>query len=50
MYREIMKPEPPKHHITILFPPTLKDKKDNSPKTEYAIQNKLHKKTHRFQK
>lgn len=49
MYREIMKPEKPKHHLTILFPPTTKDKKD-TPKTEYGLVNKINKPKHKYQK
>lgn len=46
MLKQLTKPN---HAFTILYPPVSKEKK-NEPKTEYAIQNKLHKKTHRFQK
>ena len=46
-----MKKEPPKHHITILHPPSQnKDKKDNGPKTEYGIRNKINKRKHLYQK
>jgi hypothetical protein len=45
-----MKPEQPKHHLTILFPPTTKDKKDNTPKTEYGLANKINKTKHKYQK
>lgn len=45
----MLKQPKPMHHLQILFPPVSKEKK-NEPKTEYAIANKLHKKTHRFQK
>ena len=46
----MLKQPKPMYHLQVLFPQTTKDKKDTTPKTEYGLVNKLHKKTHRFQK
>lgn len=39
-----------KLYMTILHPPTSKNKKDNTPKTEYGLVNKINKNKHKYQK